>query len=734
MNIIMKKIYIILLIAILLIGCFPTYNFAQLDISDSDLTSESVKPDKTNITINKSLVHMQAGAVTNILSTAFSYNTSEEEIEWTSSNPSIASLEKAIDEGTYYIKSAIDESKVIDVKAGSVDNKAAIQIYNNNGSDAQKWLIQKNSDNTYTIKSKKSGKVLDIVNGGTARGTKIQQYNSNGSNAQKWKFQDAGNGYYYIKSISSGLYLDVTGGNAVNGTQLEIWTANSSNAQMFKLDKLDKLLELQSYDQMIEHGTYYIRSALDESKVFDVKSGSMDNKAAIQIYNNNGSDAQKFEIINIGNNYYTIKSKQSGKVLDIVNGGKTKGTKIQQYNSNFSDAQIWQFEDAGNGYYYIKSKLNGLYLDINDAKAVNGVQLQVWTQNKTDSQKFKLEKIDAIENPEKMDLSTINARSTGAATITAKTNKGQAATCTIIVNSLTLNNTNVTLELRNKETTNLTATVLSDTKEGINKWTSSNPKVATVTKSSASSYTNSSNTWAYSETATITAKTYGTTTITVESNNGMKATCIVKVNGITGGQAIAEAAVKLACTVGPSESRFKVEWATTKTSNKKAAYYIQQNLRLLKEEKPYYASCDRAAATAIRLSGVDKKFNYNTTIYIWKYLQISDSSSYGTKKNGWIKIGKFKRGTDSLSKLKVGDVLLSGSPYYGHIWLYTGNEVVKMKYPTSTANGYEAGYNSTKGQSYYPHLFNISSDQKNRIEFTIFRNEHYNDKIYNKVL
>ena len=87
-----------------------------------------------------------------------------------------------------------------------------------------------------------------------------------------------------------------------------------------------------------------------------------------------------------------------------------------------------------------------------------------------------------------------------------------------------------------------------------------------------------------------------------------------------------------------------------------------------------------------------------------------------------------------VDKLKVGDVLLSGSPYYGHIWLYTGNEVVKMKYPTSTANGYEAGYNSTKGQSYYPHLFNISSDQKNRIEFTIFRNEHYNDKIYNKVL
>lgn len=728
MNIIMKKIYIILLIAILLIGCFPTYNLAQLNISDSDLTS-----DKTDIIINKSLIRMQAGAVTNVLSTAFSYNTSEEEIEWTSSNPSIASLEKAIDEGTYYIKSAIDESKVIDVKAGSVDNKAAIQIYNNNGSDAQKWLIQKNSDNTYTIKSKKSGKVLDIVNGGTSRGTKIQQYTSSGSNTQKWKFQDAGNGYYYIKSISSGLYLDVTEGNAANGTQLEIWTANSSNAQKFRFEELEKASKLQSYYQVIEHGTYYIRSAIDESKVFDVKSGSMDNKAAIQIYNNNGSDAQKFEIINIGNNYYTIKSKKSGKVLDVVDGAKTKGTKIQQYNSNLSDAQIWQFEDAGNGYYYIKSKCNGLYLDINDGKAVNGVQLQVWSQNKTDSQKFKLEKIDAIENPEKMDLSTINARSAGAATITAKTNKGQTATCTIIVNSLELNNTNVTLELRNKETVNLTATVLSDTKEGINKWTSSNPKVATVTKSSTSSYINSSNKWNYSETATITAKTYGTTTITVESNNGMKATCTVKVNGITGGQAIAEAAVKLACTVGPSESRFKVEWATTKTSNKKAAYYIQQNLRLLKEEKPYYASCDRAAATAIRLSGVDKNFNYNTTIHIWKYIQNS-GSAYGTQKNGWIKIGKFKRGTDSLSKLKVGDVLLSGSPYYGHIWLYTGNAVVKMKYPNSTANGYEAGFNETKGESYYPHLFNISSDPKNRIEYTIFRNEHYNDKIYNKVL
>ena len=41
-------------------------------------------------------------------------------------------------------------------------NGTPIQQYNGNNTDAQKWVIQKNADNTYSIISKCNGLALDI--------------------------------------------------------------------------------------------------------------------------------------------------------------------------------------------------------------------------------------------------------------------------------------------------------------------------------------------------------------------------------------------------------------------------------------------------------------------------------------------------------------------------------------------------------------------------------------------
>ena len=552
------------------------------------------------------------------------YKTTDDQIEWTNNNQSVVAIERIIEEGTYYIKSAIDENKVIEVVNSLTANSAKIQLYDKTSSekDNQKFEIINKGNGYYTIKAMHSNKMLDVKGAGKTKGTKVQQYNSNNSDAQKWEFEYAGNGYYYIKSKCNGLYLDVKDAKAVNGTQIQVWTENRSNAQKFKLEQIAKK------NKAVKNGTYYIKTAINERKILEIENGNTTNSVKVQLNDNKGSESQKFEIIGIGNGYYVIRAKHSGKSIDVKGAEKTKGTKVQQYNFNGTDAQIWKLESAGNGYYYIKSKCNGLYLDVKDAKAINGTQIQVWTGNKTIAQKFKIERLDENVN-NNIEFVTIKQKKNGTATITAKTSNGKKATCNITV----------------------------------------------------------------------------------------------KDEKITGGQAIAEAAVKLACSADP-ENRFRVEWPYTCVITDRTKEYVNARKTLIagkSNDGGEYASCDIAVAVAVRYSGLDKSMEYNTTPKQWEYLK---------KSNKWKRIGDWVRGSNTIG-LQPGDILISS----GHMSMYVGNETVKKKYPNSKAIIYEAGYWTIKNMSYYPHLCTATGNntQTGNV-FTIFRHVNANKKIYNKIL
>ena len=77
----------------------------------------------------------------------------------------------------------------MDVKDASKRNLTKVQQYTSNGTDAQKWVIIKNNDNTYSIMSKSNGLFLDIESGSSKAGANIQTYHFNGTNAQKFTFE-----------------------------------------------------------------------------------------------------------------------------------------------------------------------------------------------------------------------------------------------------------------------------------------------------------------------------------------------------------------------------------------------------------------------------------------------------------------------------------------------------------------------------------------------------------------
>jgi hypothetical protein len=84
----------------------------------------------------------------------------------------------------------------------------------------------------------------------------------------------------------------------------------------------------------------------------------------------------------------------------------------------------------------------------------------------------------------------------------------------------------------------------------------------------------------------------------------------------------------------------------------------------------WYQSCDISAASAIRWSGADDNFPSNSTATQLSYLQNNNTK--------WKEID-----AHSEKDLQPGDLLIANNSKIGHIIIYTGNDIVKKKFPNS---------------------------------------------------
>jgi len=315
-------------------------------------------------------------------------------------------VKKTIEDGTYKIVSAIDNSYVLDVANSSKADGGNVHIWKNNNSASQNFNIKHIGNGYYEIKLVHSGKMLDVQGGEKYKGTNVQQWTSAGTDSQKWIIQDAGNGYYNIISKCNNLYLDIHEGWVRNGGNIQVWEGTKNyNGQKFKFVKSKepekpKDPEIPTGKKTIEDGIYQIKSALDEKYVLEVAGSSKANDGNIQIWQNSNSLNQKFDLKYIKDGYYEIRSVNSEKLVEVRAGSKAKGANVQQCENTNSDAQRWIIQDAGNGYYNIICRCNGLYLDVHEGWVRNGGNIQVWEGTKNyNGQKFKFVKTKVL--PEK---------------------------------------------------------------------------------------------------------------------------------------------------------------------------------------------------------------------------------------------------------------------------------------------------------------------------------------------
>ncbi|MFE1438722.1 glycoside hydrolase family 19 protein [Streptomyces sp. NPDC058739] len=111
--------------------------------------------------------------------------------------------------------------KCVDVAGANSANGTAVQLYDCNGTGAQRW----NNAGDGTLRA--LGKCLDVVDRSTADGASVQLWDCSGGANQQWVVTAARD----IVNPAANKCLDVRGNSSANGTRLQIWTCTGAANQ-----------------------------------------------------------------------------------------------------------------------------------------------------------------------------------------------------------------------------------------------------------------------------------------------------------------------------------------------------------------------------------------------------------------------------------------------------------------------------------------------------------------------
>lgn len=328
----------------------------------------------------------------------------------TSSTSSSTVPDDGISDGTYVIKSALADTKVLDVAAGSKASGTNVQLYESNMTAAQRWTIKhevkggKRTGYVTITSGTKSNEVLDVSCGRAASGANVQQYASNGTKAQRWRLVKSKSGSLYTicSALGNGLVLDISGAGTDNGTNVQIYRSNGTRAQLFQFlggPALEGTLKAEAPTDSTDYsGTYVIRSAKDTSYVLDVSAARDTNGTNVQLYKDNGTFAQKFALSKEsykGKSAYRVRCLATDTVLDVSGGNLVPTTNLQAWSSAKSCAnQLFYVRPNSDARHSVTlfSAANGLALDVAGARMANGTNVQTYTSNGTVAQRFVLSK------------------------------------------------------------------------------------------------------------------------------------------------------------------------------------------------------------------------------------------------------------------------------------------------------------------------------------------------------
>ncbi len=478
---------------------------------------------------------------------------------------------------TFYAQIVPKAATNLAFSATGTSNASKLTLQSKSYTDAQIWKFERQSAGYYVITNQKTGLVIDIANEGNTEGDPVYVWVNSGGLKMRWYIYNYNGGYRFVPESgkSDMLGIDISARNFAVGVQPQLWGAedNANTAQTFLIQKLAEKVALNSTSVSIEKGkTYTLKGTITPSDTADksltwtssdtgvatVKDGVVTAKAVgtttITVKTVNGKSAKAtitvtnpsldITSVSLDHTTLTVTTGYAKDLIATINpSNTTMSTKLKWSSDNETVATVTERglvigRSAGKATITVETvngkkatclvtvedefiDITSVGLDKEKETIIVGQTLTLTgkvyptytTRDKTLTWKSSDDKIATVVN------GVVTAKAVGKVTITATSINGKSATATITVVSPTteivsvsLNKTTASLNIG--KTVSLTATInpSNTTQSKELTWTSSNTSVATVDSKGV-----------------VTAKSAGTTTITVKTSNGKTATCKITV-------------------------------------------------------------------------------------------------------------------------------------------------------------------------------------------------------------
>jgi hypothetical protein len=268
--------------------------------------------------------------------------------------------------------------KYLDVSAGSMQENANVQIWDENYALPEEWQFISIDNNYYKILSSNSGKALTVI--GNTAGSNVVQASWINSETQKWRIAAAGNGFYNIISKTNNLYLDVDAGRIEAGSNVQVWTANGLDPEKWQLEIVSGIRENIPYIIMAKHS----------NKVLDVENGLSMAGANVQQWESNGNSWQQWILSGDIDSFYSVINVNSQLALDVDSGSIINGANVQQWTLNGLNPQKWTIINTKRGFFTFLARHSGKSLDVDAGITLNGANVQQWEYNGLDPQLWRI--------------------------------------------------------------------------------------------------------------------------------------------------------------------------------------------------------------------------------------------------------------------------------------------------------------------------------------------------------
>ncbi|PJZ68839.1 hypothetical protein CH373_15605 [Leptospira perolatii] len=202
---------------------------------------------------------------------------------------------------------------------------------------------------------------LDVNQGSTENNARVQLWTCNNTSAQKWWYEHASS--RFRSKLNTNKCLD-NGGENWNTGKIVLYDCLDSDNMRF--DFMDDTIRVR------------------QNSNFAIDASSNTSGSIVYQYSFHGRDNQRWDK-SYESPYFALINKASNLCLDVNQGDMTNNNKIQVWNCNGSDAQRWYYDSSNK---FIRSKVNPYKCLDNGGETANGGKIAIWDCLDMDNMRF----------------------------------------------------------------------------------------------------------------------------------------------------------------------------------------------------------------------------------------------------------------------------------------------------------------------------------------------------------